>query len=92
MDTGLRVTTSMSHFPSDDSSKLPVMSLRPRRSRLLAVLIGLIALPWTIQLEQARVSLIVQATIAELRHSLHVHLLDPPPRTLPATAPSEGRR
>jgi hypothetical protein len=74
----------MSQFPSDQSSKLSGMGSRRLRRRVLAAVISFIAVPLTMQLEQARINYVVQATIAGLRHSLRVHLPHSPPRTVPA--------
>jgi hypothetical protein len=79
------IATVTSHFPSDQSSKLSYMRLRRPRSRALAVLIGLVALSLTIQLEQARVNLIMKAVITGLQHSLRAHPLHSP-------RPVRGRR
>jgi hypothetical protein len=84
-DAITRTMTTTSHFPSDQSSKLSFMRLRSPRSRALSILIGLIVLPWAIQLEQARVNFALQAVIADLRRSLRVHLSHPMP-------PSPARR
>jgi hypothetical protein len=67
------------------------MSLRRSRSRLLAGLAGLAVLPWTIHFEQARIKLLMQSVMADVRHSLNVHAGRPKTRS-PSTAASRHDR
>jgi len=87
MDVITWIVTPTSQFPSDQSSRLTVMRLRSPWSRALGVVIGVVVLPWTIQLEQARVNFALQTVVADLRRSLHVQLSHPVP-----SSPARRRR